>query len=509
MASVSKLERQVAGALVRAGYSGSDTVLVVAVSGGSDSLALLHCLHRLSNSHRLHLHVAHLNHDFRGQEAFADARFVAAAAQDLGLPATVEERDVAAIQRERRISSFEQAARELRYSFLAEVAARIGAAAVTAGHTADDQAETVLMHILRGAGLHGLRGMSELSPWPWSGDGVGLHLFRPLLQATKAETVAYCRALGLDYRDDTGNYLHRFTRNRVRHGLLPLLESEYNPGVRESLARLARTAALETDYLEDEVARLWPDVAEPEDGAVVFRQPALSGLHPALRRLLLRRGYVHLMGDTRKLGEGHLTAMDKLAGDKAAGRSLDLPGGLKLHSTYGYLRLSRDFALPCPFPGLDGEHHLVLPSGADPEVVGEAGPWRVSFRVGGPPRIPFNDPSARPFPVEGRGLGGVASWSAWLDRGCLGDVVQVRTRAPGDRFQPLGMDQDKKLQDFFTDARVPGDWRDRVPLLVSSRGIAWVVGYRIAHWARLREGGPASVEAVRVEFEAIGGHGRP
>tara|TARA_B100000315_G_scaffold41093_1_gene35906 strand:- start:662 stop:2164 length:1503 start_codon:yes stop_codon:yes gene_type:complete len=500
MASVARLEKRVAGALVRAGYSGNDTVLVVAVSGGSDSLALLHCLHRLEARHRLHLHVAHLNHDFRGEEAYADARFVAAAAQEMGIPSTVVERDVAAHQRQRRVSSFEQAARELRYSFLAEVAARVGASAVAAGHTADDQTETVLMHILRGAGLHGLRGMSELSPWPWTDDGVNLRLFRPLLQATKAETVGYCQALGLDYREDTGNYLHRFTRNRVRHDLLPLLESEYNPRVRDSLARLARTAALETDYLEEEVSRLWPQVTVQEDGAVVFRQPALATLHPAIQRLLLRRGYAHLVGDTRRLGERHLTAMAELAGYMAAGRSLDLPGGLKLQSTYGYLRLSRDSGLPCPFPGMDGDHYLSLPSGGDPRVAAEAGPWLVTFRVGGSPQLPS---------AEGGDPGGIKSWSAWLDRECLGDLVQVRTRLPGDRFQPLGMDQDKKLQDFFTDARVPGDWRDRVPLLVSSRGIAWVVGYRIAHWARVRVEEPAPTEAVRVEFELVGGYNRP
>ena len=509
MASVARLERQVAGALAQAGYSGNGTVLVVAVSGGSDSLALLHCLHRLGAEHRLRLHVAHLNHDFRGEEAFADARFVAAVAQEMGIPATVEERDVAARQRQRRVSSFEQAARELRYSFLAEVAARVGAAALAVGHTADDQTETVLMHILRGAGLHGLRGMSELSPWPWPNEGLNLRLFRPLLQSTKAETVAYCRGLGLDYRDDTGNYLHRFTRNRVRHQLLPMLESEYNPNLRESLARLARTAALETGYLEEEAARLWPQVAVQEGGAVVFRQPALAALHPALRRLLLRRGYAQLAGDTRSLGERHLAAMAELAGHAAAGRSLDLPSGLKLQSTYGYLRLSRDSGLPCPFPGMDGDYHLTLPSRGDPEVAATAGPWRMTLRVDGSPGLPF-EASTPQLPMGERwDLGGVRSWSAWLDRECLGDVAQVRTRLPGDRFQPLGMDQDKKLQDFFTDARIPGDWRDRVPLLVSSRGIAWVVGCRIAHWARVRAGEPPPAGAVWVQFEVAGDHNRP
>jgi tRNA(Ile)-lysidine synthase len=200
--------------------------------------------------------------------------------------------------------------------------------------------------------------------------------------------------------------------------------------------------------------------------------------------------------------------MAELAGHKAAGRSLDLPGGLKLQSTYGYLRLSRYSGVPCPFPGMDGEPHLTLPSRGDPEVAAEAGPWRVTFRVDGSPRLPLDAPSPHLPSAEGGDLGGVKSWTAWLDRECLGDLVQVRTRLPGDRFQPLGMDQDKKLQDFFTDARVPGDWRDRVPLLVSSRGIAWVVGYRIAHWARVRTGEAAPAEAVWVEFEVIGGDSR-
>ncbi len=137
-------------------------------------------------------------------------------------------------------------------------------------------------------------------------------------------------------------------------------------------------------------------------------------------------------------------------------------------------------------------------------MTAEAGSWRVTLRAGGYPRLPFEDTSRRSSPAEIGALEGasegVQAWSEWLDRECLGDRVQVRTRLPGDRFQPLGMDRDKKLQDFFTDARVPVDWRDRVPLLVSSRGIAWVVGYRIAHWARVREEGTAPAGAVRIEF---------
>ncbi|MFB3098120.1 MAG: tRNA lysidine(34) synthetase TilS, partial [Dehalococcoidia bacterium] len=229
-----RVERLASESLNRCGftpeYSGEgSTPLVVGVSGGPDSTALLYCLYRLRKAWGLRLHVAHLNHDFRGEEADADAEFVTTLGLELDLPVTVEKRDPIAYQQERGISSFEQGARELRYAFLAKVAASIGATAVAVAHTADDLAETVLLHILRGTGLHGLRGMTELAPWPWPVNLPQLQLLRPLLEATKAETVAYCNSLGRSFRVDTGNALPRFTRNRVRQSLLPLLAEEYNP----------------------------------------------------------------------------------------------------------------------------------------------------------------------------------------------------------------------------------------------------------------------------------------
>ena len=275
----------------------------------------------------------------------------------------MEERDVLAYQRARHISSFEQAAREIRYAFLAEVAQSTGADAVATGHTADDLAETVLLHILRGTGIHGLRGMSELSPWPWPWHGGQLRLFRPLLRATKADTLSYCHDLGQKYRNDSGNYMPLFTRNRVRHRLLPQLASEYNPKVRESLVRLARIATLELDYMEGEISRLWPQVATESDEAVDFDRSALTSLHPALQMLLLRKAYALVRGNTSRLEERHLDAMAELATGNITDRILDLPEGLKLHRSYNHLQLSRDARLPCPFPGLDGEHSLSMPSG--------------------------------------------------------------------------------------------------------------------------------------------------
>lgn len=501
MAVIARLESQVAGALVRAGYSASGTHLVVGISGGPDSSALLHCLFRLREKHDLRLHVAHLNHDFRGEEAEEDARFAAALASGLNLPATVERRDVQFYQRERRISSFEQAARELRYSFFSEVAEGIGASAVAVGHTSDDVAETVLLHILRGSGIQGLRGMSESSPWPFPRKGRALRVFRPLLNATKADTESYCRELGKEFRVDSGNFLSRFTRNRVRQNLLPLLASEYNPRVRESLVRLSRTAAVELDYLEAEIERLWPGVAVEEDGAVGFDRPALVAVHPALQKLLFRKAFAHLSGDTRRLGERNLDAMVELAQSKKAGRSLDLPNGLRLQRSYEYLRLSLVPDLPCPYPVLEGAPSLTIPSTEAEQIVCQAGPWRVTLRLdsSGPPA--FESIHARSPSGTVGDSPGQTSWTAYLHRPALGEWLEVRTRQPGDRIRPLGMTGEKKLQDFLTDARVPREWRDRVPLLVARRGIAWVVGYRIAHWARVIAGESGTTETLQVTFE--------
>ena len=493
-----------AAALGRAGFSGSDSQphssLVVGVSGGADSTALIRCLSRIKDAHRLRLHVAHLNHKTRGEEAREDARFVSDLAQELGLEATIEEGDVSAYQNERRISSLEQAAREFRYRFFAGVAKTIGATAVAVAHTADDLAETLLIHIVRGSGTAGLRGMSELSTWPWPREESGLRLFRPLLGLSKTDTVGYCRELGEEYREDSSNYLPRFTRNRVRLNLLPFLEAEFNPRVRESLVRLSQTASLELDYMEGETDRLWGEVAMEATGGVDFRQPELAQAHPALLRLVLRKAYCHLSGDTRRLSQRHLDAMAELVNSRSAGRSLDLPGGLKLHRSYHYLRLSRETCLPCPFPQLDQYPDLQAPPvGGGPTSV-RAGHWEISLRSVDSGQIDVGDGACSALaPVLGSILED-QTWTAYLDREAVGNRLRVRSWLPGDRFQPLGMVGEKKLQDFFTDARVPKDWRKRVPLLTTDRGIVWVVGYRIAHWARVDTNSTGADRAIEVAF---------
>ena len=469
MPASSALERQVAGSLRRAGFHNGAS-LVVAASGGPDSTSLLRCLHHLRDEFSLNLHVAHLNHDFRGAEADHDAAFVQRLADGLGLPCSIDKQDPIAYQRERGVSSFEHAAREMRYAFLFSVAASIGAPAIALGHTADDQAETVLIHMLRGSGLHGLRGMSELAEWPWSDPQPGPFLFRPLLGVGKTDTTAYCRALVQTYREDSGNYMWRFTRNKIRLDLMPRLSRDYNPRVREALTRLSQSSAEGLDFIESELAARWHDIADEDKGAVSVGLGALAAIHPALQRHALRRAYAIVAGDSRSLGEVHLEAMLSMSHSQRGGLSLDLPRGVRARLQGERLQVDRYFE-PTLLPELIGEHSIRLPlnSGERLETILES--WQVHLET------------LKPGQKSAQGFGDATRFTAGLNREALGAVATIRTRRPGDRLQPLGMTGTKKLQDFFTDAKVPRQQRDRIPLLVCQRGIAWVVGHRVADWA--------------------------
>ncbi|MEE8442226.1 MAG: tRNA lysidine(34) synthetase TilS, partial [Dehalococcoidia bacterium] len=459
--STSSLAKRVEGTLRTAELlqpSGCD--IVVAVSGGPDSLTLLGLLRTLAQEHPLRLHVAHLNHGLRGSESDEDARYVHETCHRLDVPFTIEEADVAEFRARHRLS-WEAAAREVRYGFLSRVAATVGASAVVLGHTADDQAETVLLHLLRGTGIRGLRGMLPLSRWR-SRDGTrDVALVRPMLGVTSQETEGYCSSLGLTPRNDSSNLMDRFTRNRIRRRLIPRLQ-QYNPAVREALARLARTVAQDVAYIDQQVQEVWPSVVAPEPWGVRLRRDTFNGLHPSLQAHLLQRAYAELAGEDSQLNLAQVEGMRRLA-LKGAGRSLSLGQRLRFFTSYGEMLIARD-PPGSPWPPLE-ERGLSV----DGELCTQG--WNIRLRL-----VP-----AAGFTQDRTSHD---AFRAFLTRAAVGDGLSVRTRRPGDRFQPLGMEGTKKLKEFMIDARIPRAWRDGVPLVVGKRGIAWVVGWRIAHWAR-------------------------
>ena len=464
---VNRLDRTVGEALARSGLPRGSTV-VVAVSGGPDSLALLHALNRAARDGSVRLHGAHLDHQLRGEASRADAVFVAEMFRSLGIEATVDDADVAAYRKEHRLS-LEDAARRVRYEFLGRLAAEREAAAIALGHTSDDQAETVLMHLIRGSGLTGLAGMREQAPRRLSGRRV--LLMRPMLTVSRQETETYCRELGLSPRRDESNLIPDLTRNRIRSQLMPQLE-RYNPAVRDALTRLARSVSLDASYLADEVARVLPGVGwmDEDDERFTIDREAFSRLAPALRSHLLRRAFLEVSGTLGDLEQVHVDEMARLIAGPA-GRSLDLPAGLAFSVDYERAVMGSGKADRCPIPLLDGERELAVPGET------RVGGWTVSTAVVDGPEL--------------TGLSGESctAYQAVLDAESMEGPLRVRTRRPGDRFQPLGMSQSKKLQDFMVDSKVPRAWRDRVPLVVAPGGIAWIVGWRPAEWARTRDNG--------------------
>ena len=447
------------------------SLLVVAVSGGPDSVCLLHVLFSLRKELSVDLHVAHLDHRLRGAESDADAAYVKRLAQGLGLPATIGQHDVAGYRREHKLS-LEEAAREVRYAFLEDVVRQTGAYAAAVGHTADDRAETVIMNILRGAGTRGLRG---LLPFSRRNNGEGVVIIRPLLEVNREQTVAYCRIGGLRPRSDLSNLSGEYTRNRVRHSLMPFLR-DYNPRVREALLKLAHFAADDTDYIADEVKKIQSSVMSVEKETAVIDRKAFLALHPALQRGILREAVLAVRGTLKDIEAGHIGDMLEAA-QKSSGKIIMLPDGLAFVTEYSRYVLAADSSAFRPLPEVNGETTLMLPG------ITELPGWEVIAEISGTGE-------------EGR-AGETGSFTVRLDHEKTGSVLTVRTRRTGDRFRPLGLDADKKLGEFMIDEHIPRAWRDRVPLVTSPQGIAWVVGYRIDDRFRVTE---KTARILRLEF---------
>jgi tRNA(Ile)-lysidine synthase len=445
--------------------------VLVAVSAGQDSMALLLTLARLAEELGIQLTVAHFDHMLRSrQEARDDEAAVRSLSVCLGLSFVGGAGDVPARARQRR-ESVEEAARNLRFDFLGREAKRLKADVVALGHTRDDRAETVLLHLLAGSGLDGLIGLRPRSPWPL---GRGPDLARPLLEATRPETLRYCREAGLTPREDPTNLLLEATRNRLRHEVLPLLR-RLNPRLDEALCRLSEAAAASVDYLDAAADAEWRTQASFEDSSVVFPRQAFVSLAPALRARLLRRAVRRLAGAAVDLEAVHIAAVEETLTKRRG--SVSLPHGLTASVSARDVRIGRPSRRP---PLAIAETPLAVPGRTN--LPG----WTAVAEI------------VRPPPLQPRPR---SRFEAWLDADAVGPQITVRSRRPGDRLRPLGLGGEKKVQDLLVDAKVPWEERDVVLLVCAAWGIAWVVGHRLDERAALGEG---SRSALRLRFRRTG-----
>ncbi len=423
--------------------------IVLAVSGGPDSLCLLHLFNRLASAYSLKLVVAHLNHGLRREAALEEAG-VAALADRMNLPFMAKRINISSYKKKFGLSE-EAAGRRARYRFLLQVARNFQAEAIALGHHRDDQAETVLLNLLRGSGIDGLAGMFPLRCIN------GVKLIRPLLDFKRAEIEAYCLEHGLEPYTDSSNLETDYTRNKIRLELIPHLEERYNPKIREALAGLAELAAEDRLYFEHQTRKNAGRLAEYRGNYIFLGLSSLNALPRAISsrvlRLLLRR---YRTG--QELGRVHLNQMLKLVGEGKTGARLNLPGGLRAYRAKDDLILARKDDLK---PEKIGEQDLVIPG-----ITALPGGKAMSACLARKDDLDW--PPQRS--------------SAYLDFDSIPTGrIMIRSRKPGDRFHPQGASGSKKLKCFLIDQKVDQIFRDTLPLVTVGSKIVWVAGLRIAH----------------------------
>jgi tRNA(Ile)-lysidine synthase len=468
-AAKSDLVGKIARALERAGLGRSSSsflesagnTILLALSGGPDSVALLHALRALAPRFGFRLAAAHLNHRLRGAESDRDETFVRELCSTLGVGLIVEQAHNLDPALDPAAPNLEERSREARYAFLAAAATRLGASHVATAHHADDQAETVMLRLLRGAGAAGLGAMAEsgtLAP-------DGMAILRPMLRIWRHEILRYLDSIGARSVSDSSNAHQGFLRNRVRSELLPALERDFAPGLRRRLAALAD----EMRELDDYVARaarveLGLRLNESAPGGthgLDLKLEGFAGLHPALAAALLREFLAERIGSLRRFTRRHIDALRRLCLDESPSAALDLPGGWRAERRYAALAIEKhpEAADDRPRLAADAEGFTV--------VLAREGITKVS-RASFVFHSSVVPADAAPMPV------GLYEACFDADRAAAGLVV--RNFAPGDRVPPLGMEGSRKLHDIFVDRKLPRPRRKTFPVVTLEGRIAWLPG---------------------------------
>jgi tRNA(Ile)-lysidine synthase len=455
-----RLEQRFAETVARYDLIGRGDAVLVAVSGGPDSVALLHLLAERAAAWKLRLEIAHLDHGLR-EESARDADFVRLVAENLALPLHTERVDVRDLQRRWHLS-IEAAGRKARYRFLQTTADRHGFNKVALAHHADDNAETLLLNLLRGSGRLGLGGMPPVRAG---------RIIRPLIRTHRADILDYLRRRNLSALADPSNRDNGFLRNRIRNQLIPLLERDYQPGVRAVLHRSAEALRDEEEWIESLIQPLLEQarVAGPP-GQLTLDAGVLRGFPSAVQRRVVRAGLGFVQGDLRRIAFVHIEGTLTLINRPGNGGPLHLPGGLRVERRGNILAIGRgDSGLPGQNPSPPEINYSYQLERCGVVTVAETGESIVLTAV--------EPESADPNAAGPR--------TVFLDAAAVEFPVTIRNFRPGDRFVPLGMEGTQKLKKFFIDHKVPRDQRRRCPLLLSRGRILWVAGHRISREARL------------------------
>ena len=457
--------------------------VVVGVSGGADSLCLLGMLKHAG----FRVEAAHLNHQLR-LEAKSDEHHARRIAAGIGVSFTAESVDVSGFAHEHGFS-IEEAARKCRYQFLFKTARNKKAQAVAVAHTADDQVETILMHLLRGTGLSGLKGMLPLSLLPEF--DAEIPLIRPILHLWRSDTEAYCRQNMLEFVVDASNIDQSYFRNKLRHSLIPDLET-YNPQFKKALLRMSLSLQDDHEMLSSLIDLAWEDaVVEQNEGFIAFSSAVMEKSTAGMRRNLFKRTMQKLRPGSRDVDFNVLNLAERSISSKAdaqgvsPSRMLDLTGGL-----YLFKEEDRTYI---------AQYEADLPSGNWPQIMDRlpvqsgitdmGNAWQLVIdSVSGDNLLSAAEANADPF-------------AAWLDADKAAGNLAIRPAQRGDVFQPLGMNgQTVKLSDLFINIKLPKRARAHWPLFMVNNQIAWVMGLRLTHPFRLEA---STRQALRIHLKRL------
>jgi len=427
--------------------------LVVGVSAGVDSMVLLHLLNACRQTFNLSLIVTYVNHGIRPKEPEKEADFVQKECERLHLPFECGTFNAKEFQRLGKFS-LQEAARRLRFHFFEQILQKYDAQKIALGHQADDQVETVLLRLMRGAGLQGLKGILPIREGK---------VIRPLLEVWRHEIEAFATKNNIPYLIDSSNLKEDYLRNRLRLSLIPLLEKEYQPNLKKILLRTSAILREENDYLEKEAEKIYQNMVEGKGDALMFQYPVYRSLHPAIQWRVIRKMLRRIYGEEKE--DLEVSQMFKKLKQPSPSFLLELPFGVCFEKRYDrvLLRKGKGETVP-PF-----EIELISPGRTYIEEIGKE---VVIEEIEKEDKfLSFNE----------------SSHASFLDYQKLQFPLKIRNFRPGDRFQPLGVKGTQKLKEFFIDHKVPRFERPKVPVLISGEMIAWIIGYRIDERVKVNE----------------------
>ena len=421
--------------------------LIVGLSGGADSSALLDILSRLQG-YNLHLIATHLNHCLRGAESDADQEFCRLLAGQYAIPFEVRRVDIQKMAADNRLN-LEDAGRRARIAFFDEIRTKYSAAAVVLAHHADDQAETLLMRLLRGSGMTGLSGMAYRNTRGY---------VRPLLEITRAEIETYLHTCGLKWREDASNSDTIYLRNRIRHQLLPLLE-EYNPDIRSTLTATASIISGDETLLLELTDQAFAGSCRVAEGRVVCNIAQLRTLNPALRRRVLRLAIQQLTGTLEGVNLRHIDAIIDLTDSAHPNSRLALPQRVAVVREYDTLMFSR-----LSDAASDADFELLI-----------SAPVCYQLPGGGSITVKLDSSASATRTADSTCFDLAKTPLPWL----------IRPFRPGDRMTPFGMSGRKKVKDIFIDRKIPLSDRKRIPLLFCGEDLIWIAGVCASELSRI------------------------